>query len=112
MRTVGLSERGGRIIEMREITLIDTGCLCVLLVFCLVLPLMVSLRNGRDTALKRGSMTTVWIGQGIGVLCGFAVLASSMVAPYATVVGVMSYVWGALVLHRQLRQVPPQNAPS
>lgn len=96
---------------MREMTLIDTGCLCVLLSSCLVLPLMVSLRRAGDPALKRGSMTTVWIGQAVGVLCGVAVMASSVAAPYATVLGVMGYVWGALVLHRQLRQAPPQGAP-
>ena len=94
---------------MREMTLIDTGYLCVLVALSLVLPLMVSLRSGRDAALKRGSNTIVWVGQGVGVLCGLAVLASSIAAPYATGLGLMSCVWGALVLHRQHRHVSPEN---
>ena len=97
---------------MREMTLIDTGYLCVLLVLCLVLPLMVSLRSGRDPSVKRGSMTIVWVGQGIGVLSGLAVLASSTAAPYATGFGVMGCIWGALVLHRQRRQVALESEPS
>src|SRR5688572_1528972 len=46
--------RGNRkVADMRDMTLLDTGCLAGLLLFSLILPLMLSLRAPRRLALRR-----------------------------------------------------------
>jgi hypothetical protein len=82
--------------------LLDTGCLAVLLLFSLVLPLMLSFRMPRDVASRQRCTRTVWLGQGLGAVAGLAVVAFSAVGPVATLFGILSCFCCALVLHRQL----------
>lgn len=92
-------------IDMRELTLLETGYLAGGLLLCLVLPLLMSFRSPKDAAAKRSCMTTVWTGQALLALAGLAVMASPLFAPYAAGFGLVSCVACALVLRRQLPAV-------
>jgi hypothetical protein len=50
---------------MRDMSLLDTGCLAGLLLFSLVLPLMLSWRVPRQSPLRRPCLWTVWLGQAL-----------------------------------------------
>ena len=88
---------------MRELTLIETSYLAGLLLFTLVLPLLLSIRNPREASMRRRCLRTVWIGQLPGVSAGLLILTSATVAPYAAAFGLFSYLSCALVLTRQFR---------
>ena len=83
---------------MRDMTLLDTGYVAGLLLLSLVLPLMVSLRTSRHSTSRRSHMRTVWLGQALLFIAGVVVLASSVVAPFATAFGAFSCLACALVL--------------
>jgi hypothetical protein len=94
-------------IDMRELTLLETGYLAAMLLLSLVLPLLMSTFAPRDAAIKRSCMKTVWMGQTLLAVAGLAVLASASVAPYATAFGVMSCSCCTLLMLRQFRAVRP-----
>jgi hypothetical protein len=90
---------------MRELTLLETGCLGGLLLLSLVLPLLMSFCGPQDTATRRSCMKTVWMGQVLGALAAGVVLASALFAPYATVFGLASCIACVLALLRQFRSI-------
>jgi hypothetical protein len=92
--------------NMRELTLPQTGYLAGLLLLSLVLPTLMSFGGPLDAAARRSCMKTVWLGQALGVFAGLAVLASASVALGATVCGAVSCACCALVFLRQTRAVP------
>ena len=92
---------------MRELTLLETGYLAGLLLLSLVLPLLMSICGPRDAAARKPCMKTVWTGQAVGAVAGLAVLASGLVAPYATVFGVASCFACMVLLRRQFRATRP-----
>jgi hypothetical protein len=87
---------------MRDMTILDTSYLIGLLLLSLVLPLMLSLRAPQPHAFRRSCTRTVWLGQFLLGGVGIAVLASSHAAPWAMLIGVLSWGTCALALHRQL----------
>lgn len=93
-------------VDMRELTLLETGCLGGMLLLSLVLPLMMSLRAPRAAALRKSCLQSVWTGQIFLAVGALAVLLSADVAFYATFLGVAGCVGCALLLHRQLRVAP------
>ncbi len=97
---------------MRDMTLLDTGCLAGLLLFSLVLPLMLSWRVPRQSPSRRSCLWTVWLGQVLLCLAGVVVLASPVAAPFAVAFGVWSCAVCAAVLHWQLRSVSADRAVS
>src|SRR6266542_162533 len=88
---------------MRELTLLETGYLAGLLLFSLVLPLMMSFCGPRRAATKKSCMNTVWMGEALGAFAALVVLASPPSAPYAAAFGLVSCIYCALVLLRQIR---------
>ena len=86
---------------MRELTLLETGYLCGGLLLSLVLPLIMSFRGPQDPMKRKSCLMTVWTGQALLALAGFAIFASAKLAPYAAVVAVFSCSLCALVLLRQ-----------
>jgi hypothetical protein len=90
-------------IDMRELTLLETGYLAGSLLLSLVLPLLMSFRSPQDAVTRRSCMKTVWIGQVLGALAAVVILASAPFAPYAAAFGLASCICCALVLHRQCR---------
>lgn len=92
-------------ISMRELTLLDTACLCVGLLLCLVLPLMMSARPPKDPAARISCLKIVWVGQAALALAGLLVVFSESAALYATVVGAVLCIGCAFILRRHLR--PP-----
>jgi|SRR4051812_2997212 hypothetical protein len=88
-------------IDMRELTLLETGYLIGGGLLCLVLPLMMSFRSPKDGTAKRSCMKTVWTGQTLLTLAVVVVRVSASVAPYAAVFGLVSTVACTLVLLRQ-----------
>jgi hypothetical protein len=88
-------------IDMRELTLLETGYLAGLLVLSLVLPLLMSFRGSQDAASKKSCMKTVWTGQALLTVAGLTVLASATCAPYAAAFGLVSCIGCALALVRQ-----------
>jgi hypothetical protein len=93
--------------NMRELTLPETGYLAGLLLLSLVLPLLMSFGGLRDAATKRSCMETVWRGQAFGGFAALARLTSASVALGAVVCGVVSCLGCAWVLLRQSRALRP-----
>jgi hypothetical protein len=93
----------GKAIDMRELTLLETGYLAGGLLLCLVLPLLISFRGPLDAATKRSCMKTVWTGQTILALAGLTVLVSPLFAPYAAAFGLVGSIACAFVLLRLFR---------
>jgi hypothetical protein len=91
-------------IDMREITLLETGYLAGLLLLSLALPLL-SFRRPQDAATRRSCMKTVWTGQTLLAIAGLTVLASSLLAPYAAGFGLVICVACTFVLLRQFQAV-------
>ena len=92
-------------IDMRELTLLETGYLVGGLLLCLVLPLLMSFRGPLNAAAKRSCMKTVWTGQTLLALAGLTVLASPLFAPYAAGFGLVSCIACAFLLLRQFRAI-------
>lgn len=92
---------------MRELTLLETGYLAGGLLLCLVLPLLMSFRRPPDAAIKRSCMKIVWTGQTLLTMAGLTVLASSLLAPYAAMFGLVSCIACAFILHQQFRATRP-----
>lgn len=90
-------------ISMRELTLLETGCLCVGLLLCLVLPLMMSARPPKDSAARISCLKIVWVGQAALALAGLVVVFSEAAAVYATVGGAVVCLSCAFALRRHLR---------
>ncbi len=90
-------------ISMRELTLLETGYLCVGLLLCLVLPLMMSARPPQDAASRILGLKIVWAGQASLALAGLVVLFSEAAAVYAALVGAVVCMGCAIVLSRHLR---------
>jgi hypothetical protein len=90
-------------IDMRELTLLETGYLCGGLLLSLVLPLLMSFRGPRDAATRRSCMKTVWKGVALLTLALVVVRLSASLAPYAAVFGLVSNITCTLVLLRQFR---------
>src|SRR5215470_17221371 len=91
------------VIDMRELTLFETGYLAGLLLLSLLLPLLLSFRGPHPEATKRLCMRTVWTGQWVLASAGLAVLVSTRIAPYAAAGGMFACFCCALVLLRQFR---------
>ena len=92
-------------LTMRELTLLETCYLAGLLLLSLVLPLLLSIRNPQNAAIRKSCLRIVWMGQLFGAMAGLTVLASALVAPYAAVFGLFSNLGCAFVLTRQFRVV-------
>ena len=90
-------------IDMRELTLLDTGYLAGLGLLSLVLPLMMSFRSPQDAATKKSCMKTVWTGTAFLALATVIVRASASFASYAAAFGLVSCIWCTLVLLQQFR---------
>jgi hypothetical protein len=88
--------------DMRELTILDTGYLAVLLVLSLVLPLLMS---SQPEALKSRCIRTVWMGQALLASAGLAVLVSARITPYAAACGLVGCFCCALLLLRRFRAV-------
>jgi hypothetical protein len=88
---------------MRELTLFETGYLAGGLVLSLVLPLLMSVRNPQDAAIRRSSFKIVWVGQILLASTGLTVLAWASLAHYAAAVGLVSWMVCVPILHRKLR---------
>jgi hypothetical protein len=88
---------------MRELTLQETVFLCILGLFSLVLPLLMSFGGPQDPARRSSCMKTVWTGQALGALAIVGVRASARFAPYATLFGLLSCAGCVFVLLRQFR---------
>jgi lauroyl/myristoyl acyltransferase len=76
------------LIDMRELTLLETGYLAGMLLLSLVLPLLMSACGPQAAAARKSCLRTVWMGQTLGAIAALAVLASASIAPYATAFGV------------------------
>jgi hypothetical protein len=92
-------------IDMRELTLLETGYLAGLLLLSLVLPLLMSFRSPQDAATKKSCIRTVWMGKAFLAFAAVVVLASAPFAPYAGGFGLVSCITCALLLLRQFRAV-------
>ena len=92
-------------IDMRELTLLETGYLAGGVLLCLVLPLMMSFRGPLDAATKKSCMKTVWAGQTLLTIAVVLVRLSAPFAPYAAAFGLASCIVCAFLLLRQFRAV-------
>src|SRR2546423_873854 len=92
-----------KVIDMRELTLLETGYLAGLLLLSSVLPLLMGLHGPQNAAIKRSCMKTVWMGQALGAFAALVVLASTPSAPYAAAFGLVSCIYCALLLLRKIR---------
>jgi hypothetical protein len=90
-------------IDMRELTLLETGYLAGGLVLCLVLPFIMSFRGPREAAARNSCMKVVWTGQALLALAGVTVLMSATAAPYAASSGLLACIGCAFILLRQFR---------
>jgi hypothetical protein len=88
---------------MHDPALLETGCFAGLVLFCLVLPLMMSFRGPLDAATRRSCMKIVWAGQALLMVAGMTVLASAPLAPYAAALGLVSCHVCAIALVRQFQ---------
>jgi len=88
---------------MRELTLLETGCLAGGLLCCLVLPWLMSFRGPRDAAARSSCLKTVWAGQLLLALAGLTVLASPLAVPYAVSLGLTGWTACVFRLLRQFR---------
>jgi heme A synthase len=93
---------------MRDLNLLETGCLAGLLLLSLLLPILLARRIPQHPAIRRDCLRTVWLGQGVLMMAGMAVvfIPSPAAAALAAAFGTASCVLCAVVLHRQLRAVP------
>ena len=87
---------------MRELTLPETVYLCAGLLLCLALPIMMGAGAPQDVAIRGPRMKIVWTGQGLLAIAGLVILLSVAAAPYAIVIGSVSYLDCAFVLRRKL----------
>jgi hypothetical protein len=87
---------------MRELTLIETLCLCAGLLLCLVLPMMMSAYAPQNMPAKRSCMKVVWTGQVLLAIAGLVILFSESAALYAIVIGSVGYIGCAFLLRRSL----------
>jgi hypothetical protein len=92
-------------IDMRELTLLETGYLAAGLPLCLVLPLLMSFRGPQDAAARRSCLRVVWTGQAFLALAGLTVLASATLAPYAAAFAVVSCIGCVSSLLREIQSV-------
>ena len=92
-------------IDMRELTLLETGYLAGLVILSLVLPLLMSFRSPRDAATRKSCMKTVWTGTALLTIAILTVRASSLLAIYAAEFGLVSSIACTFVLLRQFRAV-------
>jgi len=92
---------------MRELTLLETGCLAGLLLLSLVLPLLMSFRGRREGAIRRADIRTVLTGQLLGAGAGVAILFSGKIAPYPVGFAMMSCLVCARILVRRSRSETP-----
>ena len=92
---------------MRELTLIETGCLGGLLILSLVLPLMMSFRNPQNPTVRKACLRIVWFGQAVLAIAGLGLLFSAPLAPYAALFGVATCAGCARELLRQSRNMAP-----
>jgi len=90
---------------MRDLSPLETGYLATLLMLSLVLPLQMSFYRARNDRMRKPGKRIVWIGQSFGAIAGILVLASPTAAPYATVLGLLSCLTCAPVLHRRFREM-------
>jgi len=88
---------------MRELALLDTLGICLLLLLSLVLPLMLSFRPPQDAQHKKACLKVVWMGQIWGALAGISIYASATVTPYAMVLGTLGCLICARMLSKKLR---------
>ncbi len=89
-------------ISMRELTLLETACLGVGLLLCLVLPLMMSARPPKNPASRISCLKIVWAGQAGLAMAGLVVIFSQAAAVYATVAGAAVCIRCAFLLRRHL----------
>lgn len=94
-------------ISMRELTLVETGCLGGLLLLSLLLPMMMSLRYPRDPAARISCLRIVWTGQSILALAGLLLLFSTTAAVPATLAGAAGCIGCAVRLRRHLYRARP-----
>lgn len=100
-------------LSMRELSLIETGCLCMCLVLCLVLPLMMSARPAMDPVVRMTCLKTVWLGQAALALAGLAVIFFEGASIYATIFGALFWFVCVVNLGRHLCVTPrPSNIRS
>jgi len=90
-------------LSMRELALLDTLGICLLLVLSLALPLMLSFRPPQDAEHKKACLKVVWMGQIWGALAGIGIYASATVTPYAMVLGTLGCFICARMLSKKLR---------
>jgi hypothetical protein len=88
---------------MRDLALIDTAGICLLLVLSLVLPLIFSFGPPQDAQRKNAGLKVVWAGQIWGALAGMAIYASATATPYAMVLGTLGCFISAWILFKMLR---------
>lgn len=84
--------------SMRELTLVETVCLCVGLLLCLVLPLMMSARPPQNPAARISCLKIVWVGQATLAVAGMVVILSEAAAVYATLAAAVVCIGCALAL--------------
>jgi|SRR4051812_8841776 hypothetical protein len=92
-------------IDMRELTLLETGYLIGLGLLSLMLPLLISFRCPLDATTRKSCMKTVWTGLTLDVIAILVVKASSLLAPYAAGFGLVSCIACVFVLLQQFRAV-------
>jgi hypothetical protein len=95
---------------MRELTLIETGCLCAGLLLGLALPLMMSANAPQNLATRKSCLKIVWMGQMLLAVAGLVFLVSQAAAPCAMVMGAVSVLGCAMALRRMLRREPVTSA--
>ncbi len=88
---------------MRELALLDTLGICLLLLFSLVLPLMLSFRTPQDAQHRKACLKVVWIGQIWGALAGLSIYVSAAATPYAMALGTLGGFICARMLSKMLR---------
>jgi hypothetical protein len=88
---------------MRELALLDTLGICLLLLLSLVLPLILSVRPPQDAAHKKVCLKVVWLGQIWGALAGIGIYTSATATPYAMVLGTLGCFICARILSKKLR---------
>jgi len=87
---------------MRDLTLLETIYLSVLLFLSLLPPLLMSFRAPKSAAARRSGMKIVWSGQMIGAVAALVVIVSGPTASYAVVSGLVGYITCILLLLREL----------
>jgi hypothetical protein len=94
-----------KIIDMRELDLLETIYLAGGLVLSLLLPFMMSFSGPLEASDKKCCMKTVWAAQGLLALAGLAVLMSATDAPFAAACGLLGCIGCAFVLLRRFQAV-------